>query len=155
MPSDSELSNSEQADDRLLELIGEVLDVAEAPSSAAVESAIALIALRQLDGELMELLADSAHATLAHRGADSVRLLRFELSGCSIEIDAHFGDGITTAQLTPGGVSTVTMVTHDGTSTFLSDELGRFRQPIGERRPRRWRVQFPDGRVVVTPIVRL
>jgi hypothetical protein len=143
------------SDDRLLEVLGEVLDTIEAPSGTAVDSAAQLIALRQLDGDLMELVADSIESSLAQRSVDAGRLLRFEGFGCQIEIDAHFGDGLITVQLTPGGVSEVTTVTAATTATLNSDELGRFREEIGVRGLRRWCVRFPDGRIVVTPIVRL
>jgi hypothetical protein len=142
-------------DDELLALLGSVLDASEAPSASAVEDATGLFALRQLDGELLELLADSAESAVAQRGVDTARLLRFEGSGCRVEIDAHFGDSMITGQLTPAGVSVVTTITTTSSTSTMTDELGRFRLPIGDRGSRRWRVQFDDGRVIVTPTVRL
>jgi hypothetical protein len=135
--------------------LADVLDTIEAPSPSAVESASQLIALRRLDGDLMELVADSIESSLAQRGLDAGRLLRFAGFGRQIEVDAHFGDGQVTVQLTPAGVSAITTVTAANTTTMSSDELGRFREPVGARGLRRWCVRFPDGRILVTPIVRL
>jgi hypothetical protein len=139
----------------ILALLADVLDTIEAPSSSAVEAAQQLFALRQLDGDLMELAADSMESSLAQRGVDSGRLLRFEGGGCQIEIDAQFGDGVVTGQLTPSGVSAISTVTAAGASLVSSDEHGRFRVPIGARGLHRWLVRFADGRIRVTPIVRL
>ena len=143
------------SDDEFLALLGDVLDTIEAPSASAVEGAEQLFALRQLDGDLMELAADSIESSLAQRGAESVRLLRFEGNGCQIEIDAHFGDGVVTGQLTPAGVSAITTVTSAGASRVDSDALGRFREAIVVRGLHRWAIHFADGRSCVTPIVRL
>ncbi|MEO8265762.1 MAG: hypothetical protein ABI706_09670 [Ilumatobacteraceae bacterium] len=143
------------SDDDVLALLGDVLDSIEAPSASAVEGAEQLFALRQLDGDLMDLAADSNETSLAQRGTEAGRLLRFESGGCQIEIDAHFGDGVVTGQLTPGGVSAITTVTSAGASRFDSDALGRFLQPIAGRGLHRWSVRFADGRICVTPIVRL
>jgi hypothetical protein len=148
-------TDSRDPDDELLALLGSVLDASEAPSASAVDGAMELFALRQMDGELIQLLADSAESAVAQRGVDTARLLRFEGSGCRVEIDAHFGDGMITGQLTPGGVSVVTTITTSSSTTTMTDELGRFRLPIGQGGDRRWRVQFDDGRVIVTPTVRL
>ena len=144
------------SDDDFLALLGGVLDTIEAPSASALEGAEQLFALRQLDGDLMELAADSIESSLAQRGAESGgRLLRFDGGGCQIEIDAHFSDGVVTGQLTPGGVSAITTVTSTGASRVDSDALGRFREAIVARGLHRWSVRFADGRTWVTPIVRL
>lgn len=148
-------TTSSNPDDQLLSTLGSVLDQIEAPSPSAVDAATQLIILRSLDGALFGLVADSAEHAVAHRADRTARLLTFEAGDHRLEIDAHLGEGMTTGQLTPAGVSEITMVTGAGSTTVTSDEHGRFRSALGVLGPRRWQVRFSDGAVVVTPIIRM
>jgi len=109
---------------------------------------------RTIDAELAELAYDSAvdaERLLAVRSADTIRLLTFETSELTIELEvAAEGDHRRIlGQLAPAAVGTIELRHVGGLLQLQTDELGRFTADDVEPGPvsLRWRGDEPGAAV--------
>lgn len=144
-------------DDELLRLLGGVLAADDPVPSAAVDAALAAFDLARIDGELAELVSDSAaEAPLAsvRHGGDDGRIVSFAASALGIDVDLPADQPIVVGQLDPSGPTEVELevAVPDGRTERVVlpvDDLGRFQGQLPEGAIR-LRVVLGGG-VVVTP----
>jgi hypothetical protein len=118
-------------DDRLLALLGEVLDEMDPVPADAVAAAHAANLLR-LDGELAELVFDSLlddrEVGVRDAVAGDVRSLTYTAGGRTIELDLTDADVV--GRVTPPGAVGLELVQPSGRTPIATDELGRFRAAL-------------------------
>jgi hypothetical protein len=145
-------------DDRLLELLAGVLDDADGPPDAIVDQAAALIVLRDLDAELLELLSDTRtmEGELVTRAEQlDWRLVVFRGSAFSVtlEISNDTGEAAVIGHIDPAGPHEVELLISGAErSAALQTEDGRFSVP-GPLVPFQVLITLPDGRRGVTPLI--
>jgi hypothetical protein len=141
-------------DDRLLALVGEVLDRIDPVPADATATAVAAD-LGGVDAELAELVFDSllderAVAVRDAPGTD-VRSLTFTAGARTIEIDVSDADVV--GRVTPVGAGTVELEQPRGRRTIPVDDRGRFRAPLAPG-PLRLRFGIADAAVATPWITR-
>jgi hypothetical protein len=134
-------------DDRLLALVGEVLDRIDPVPADATATAVAAD-LGGVDAELADLVFDSllderAVAVRAEPGSD-VRSLTFTAGARTIEVDVSGADVV--GRVTPAGAGTVELEQPRGRRSVAVDDLGRFRAPLA---PGPLRLRFGIGSAAV------
>lgn len=125
-------------DDQLIERLRGLAEQVDAPPAWTAEAARAALATRRLDGELAALVLDSAtdETALARGDEDEVRLVSFEASDVSIELQLHRGS---LRGLVTGASGEVTVERGTGTVTAPIGADGWFtvdRVPPGRLRLR-------------------
>lgn len=121
-------------EDELFALLREGFDEIEPTPTAALDVAIAAIGMRDLDGQLAELIFDSwqqEHVGATRATATDARLLSYTTDGITLDVELH-ADGTTIlGQITPQSTHRVLLETSDGTIVDAgADEFGRFRQVV-------------------------
>lgn len=119
------------------------------PESVAAQ-ARAAFATRRLDEELAELLLDSALAANAVRSDGDVRVLSFEASGVTVELQVE-ANSVRGLAIGAGGQAVVE--TPEGRRSVPIGPDGWFSVPDLPAGPTRVRVRAADGRRIVTPWV--
>ena len=154
-------------DDELLEWLRRIAAEADPVPENIGVAARSAIMLHDLDGELAELIADSAgttseleYETVRRAAADPVedRLLSFEGGGVRVELEIMPGDnGLTViGQLVGAAPDGCELEYGDGhRSTLELDELGRFLLDRTRGGPVRMRCSSVNGSPVVTSWVNL
>ena len=143
-------------DDELERRLRALATEADPPPELVVESAKAAFALRDLDAELAELVADSAvddPAVLTRAVVSDVRMLSFECGDVVVELDVEadpLSRRVRLSGLAVGAVGVVTLVRSDGRSTVDLGDGGRFVADDVEPGPLRLELTTPDGRRVTT-----
>jgi hypothetical protein len=137
-------------DDRLLVLLGEVLDRIDPVPADATATAVAAD-IGGVDAQLAELVFDSllderAVAVRDEPGAD-VRSLTFTAGTRTIEVDVSDADVV--GRVEPAGPGTVELEQPRGRRSVALDDLGRFRAPLAPG-PLRLRLGV-EGTAVATP----
>jgi hypothetical protein len=137
-------------DDRLLALLGEVLDRIDPVPADATATAVAAD-IGGVDAELAELVFDSlvderAVAVRDEPGGE-VRSLTFTAGERTIEVDVSDADVV--GRVTPGGGGSVELEQPRGRRSVPVDDRGRFRAPVAPG-PLRLRFGFA-GAAVATP----
>jgi len=137
----------------LLNELRSVLERVDPPPAEIAEFARAALGWRRLDGELAELLADSALETqataLARSGGTGSRWLTFRSEGLAIDLQIEADGAVRNllGQLAPPPASAAIEVqAGDGTviATADADSLGRFRITLETGDRIRLRVLRPD-----------
>ncbi|HET6949266.1 MAG TPA: hypothetical protein VFI47_02765 [Acidimicrobiales bacterium] len=140
-------------DDRLLDLIGQVIDETDpVPADALAVARAADIG--STDAELAELTFDSLHdeRSLTLRDADTaVRSLGFAAADTTIELD--IADDILVGRVAPPVEADLHLEQASGVHTVRTDALGRFRAPVAAG-PLRLRLAGPGGATATPWIVR-
>ncbi len=143
-------------DDELERRLRALATEADPPPELVVESARAAFALRDLDAELAELIADSAvddPAVLTRAVVSDVRMLSFECGDVVVELDVEadpLSRRVRLSGLAVGAVGVVTIVRADSRSTVDLADGGRFVADSVEPGPLRLELTTPDGRRVTT-----
>ncbi|MFN8157352.1 MAG: hypothetical protein U0R68_08035 [Candidatus Nanopelagicales bacterium] len=143
-------------DDELERRLRALATEADPPPALVVESAKAAFALRDLDAELAELVADSAvddPAVLTRAVVSDVRMLSFECGEVVVELDVEadpLSRRVRLSGLAVGAVGVVTLVRSDGRRTVELGDGGRFVADDVEPGPLRLELTTPDGRRVTT-----
>ena len=137
-------------DDELLSLIGASFDDVAPTPAAALDAARAAIGMRDLEGQLAELIFDSwrqDQVTATRSAATEARLLSFALDDVTLDVELH-ADGTTLlGQVSPEGRHVVELETADGVLVDVgADDFGRFRH-VAAIGPVRLRV----GSRLITP----
>lgn len=137
----------------LLNELRSILERVDPPPVEIADFARAALGWRRLDGELAELLADSALETeataLARSGSSGGRWLTFRSEGLSIDIQIEADGAVRTllGQLAPPpAAAAIEVQAGDGTvaATAAADSLGRFRIGLETGGRIRLRVLRPD-----------
>jgi hypothetical protein len=137
----------------LMNELRSILERVDPPPGEISEFARAALGWRRLDGELAELLADSALETgataLARSGSAGGRWLTFKADGLAIDLQIEADGGVLTllGQLAPPpAAAAIEVQTGDGAvaATADADSLGRFRVKVEARGRIRLRVLRPD-----------
>jgi hypothetical protein len=129
---------------------------ADPPPAFVVESAKAAFALRDLDAELAELVADSAvddPAVLTRAVVSDVRMLSFECGDVTVELDVEtdpLSRRVRLSGLAIGAVGEVAVVRRDSRTSVPLADSGRFVADAVEPGPLRLELTTPDGRRVTT-----
>lgn len=118
-------------DDDLLSLLGASFDDVPPTPPAALEAARAAIGMRDLEGQLAELIFDSwrqDQVTATRSSTAEARLLSFALDDVTLDVELH-ADGTTLlGQVSPEGRHVVEIETGDGVLADVgADDFGRFR----------------------------
>jgi hypothetical protein len=143
-------------DDELERRLRALATEADPPPELVVESAKAAFALRDLDAELAELVADSAvddPAVLTRAVVSDVRMLSFECGDVVVELDVEadpLSRRVRLSGLAVGAVGAVVLVRTDGRSSVDLADGGRFVADDVEPGPLRLELTTPDGRRVTT-----
>jgi hypothetical protein len=123
------------------------------------ESARAAFAMRRIDAELAELVADSATdpAAVAMRGTtDEIRMITFSAESVSFEIQVTPSGGqLSILGLVSGATGPIEVETPTGHVTEVLDDLGRFWVSELDAGPVRFRVTPESGHAVTTTWVNL
>jgi hypothetical protein len=134
-------------DDRLLALVGEVLDRIDPVPADATATAVAAD-LGGIDAELAELVFDSLLDERAVAVRDEpgggVRSLTFTSGARTIEVDVSDADVV--GRVTPPGAGRVELEQPRGRREVPVDDLGRFRAPLA---PGPLRLRFGLGQAAV------
>lgn len=136
-------------DDRLLRLLGEVLDESDpVPPDAAAAARAA--DLGRLDAELADLVFDSLfdeRDVTLRDGAGDVRSLTFTAGAVTLEIDVSATDLV--GRVTPAGGAGLAVEQPGGRRAVTVDDRGRFRAAV---EPGPVRLRFgPVDRQAATP----
>jgi hypothetical protein len=119
-----------EVEERLRKIIERLDPVPDRLLAAALDS----YTWRTVDSELAELVLDSVSEDQGAlvRGREDVRLLSFEASGLTIDIQVSSGGQgrRIVGQLAPPGPATVQIRQGSGVTELDADELGRFRGPL-------------------------
>ncbi len=154
---------AEVHDDALLERLRALAAQADPVPDLVLESAKAAFLMRRLDAELAELVLDSAvdAGPVLVRGVtstddDSVRMLSFETSTLSIEVQVTRADGARSlVGMVSGAFGTLDVETADGRRTVPIDSLGRFAVADVPAGTVRLHLVAADGTAVTTSWVSL
>jgi len=141
-----------EPDDELFDELRSVLRRTDPVPAEVTDFARAALGWRRLDGELAELLEDSAldsEAPALARGGGA-RSLAFRADDLTIDVEIQ--DGHLLGQLAPPAAASVELQGEDGAvaATAEADGLGRFRLELGGEGRFRLRVVPPTGRAVET-----
>jgi hypothetical protein len=129
---------------------------ADSPPELLVDSGLAAFAMRDLDAELAELVADSAldeEVVLTRTVLSDVRMLSFECGEVTVELDVEADPGTHLMQargLVVGATGSITFVRTNSRSLLALDADGRFEAADLPRGPLRLEVTTPEGRRVTT-----
>lgn len=137
-------------DDALLALLGDVLDRTEPLDGHMVDRvARDAFALRTVDSQLAELIADSLQGATGVRSGDGERTLVFGVDGVLIELQLATS-GELHGRVEAPAVATCAAETVDGTVELTPDRHGAFELVVNGPRLRLL-VSTAEGRKVVTP----
>ena len=143
-------------DDELERRLRALATEADPPPELVVESAKAAFALRDLDAELAELVADSAvddPAVLTRAVVSDVRMISFECGTVTVELDVEtdpLSRLVDLRGLVVGAAGAVTIVRSDTRSSVPLDADGRFDSGGLAPGPLRLELTASDGRRVTT-----
>lgn len=160
-PMGPSVPSASPEDEAMLVRLGRIAEAVDPPPPLVYELGHAAFALRRLDAELAQLVADSAFETAGVRGGGDARLLSFEGGDLALEVQVTpSGEhGEVLGQVVPpprstGGVVRLEM--REGVSLSAQlDEVGGFRfddVPLGLVR---FHVELPDVAAVTTTWVSL
>ena len=133
-----------------------VTDEADPPPELVLEAGRAAFAMRAIDAELAELVADSAYddAELVTRAVVSdVRMLSFECGDVSVELDVEtdpWSRSLRVHGIAVGAVGDVVVVRTASRTSVPLDADGRFDAGDVEPGPLRLELATADGRRVTT-----
>ncbi|WP_405071511.1 hypothetical protein OG558_19385 [Kribbella sp. NBC_01510] len=159
--------STDREDDALLEMLSQVAAEADPLPEDVTAAAREAIRMHDLDGQLAELIADSASTAAdleyetvrrATAGITADRLLSFEGGGVRVELEIAPGDdGLTViGQLVGASPVACDVECGDGRrETVQLDELGRFILDRRQGGPVRIRCRSVSGRSVITSWVNL
>lgn len=158
--------STDRDDDVLLELLSQVAAQADPLPEDIAVAAREAISMHDVDGELAELIADSAstapdleyETVRATAGTTADRLLSFEGGGVRVELEVVPGDDALTVigQLVGAAPDSCDLEYGDGRrETVQLDELGRFLLDRWRGGPVRVRCRSAGGRPVITSWVSL
>lgn len=136
-------------DDELAAELAAALADRRAPREVT-EAAKGLFTWRTIDAELAALVDDSLvdEGAALTRAAERLRSVTFEAGEIAILLEIDAAADRIVGQLEPGSAATVRVGSGD---TVAADELGRFIAALPPAAgPLELRVEFPDGRTVVT-----
>lgn len=145
-----------ERDDELERRLRALATEADPPPELVVESAKAAFALRDLDAELAELVADSAvddPAVLTRAVVSDVRMLSFECGDVVVELDVEadpLSRRVRLSGLAVGAIGSVTIIRSDGRSSVELADGGRFVVDEVPPGPLRLELTTADGRRVTT-----
>jgi hypothetical protein len=128
----------DRADDQALRAVRDAFDVVGPVPADAHDAALAAFGLRDLDGQLADLVFDSwlqEHATVQMRSlAEAPRLLSFAGAAGALDVELR-GDGTFVGQVSldrgHAGATVEAQSPHGDVITVPVDELGRFRGSVG------------------------
>lgn len=117
------------SDDQLLDDLRRVLDVVERPPEESVIIAEAAFDWRHLDGELAELVHDSAvdeTELLVRSATDEVRVLSFATG--DVRVDVEFANGRLIGQVVPNEPVVIELLRRGNApaASVTTDEFGSF-----------------------------
>lgn len=144
--------NIEDLEARMRSVTGE----ADPPPELVLEAGRAAFAMRAIDAELAELVADSAYddAELVTRAVVSdVRMLSFECGDVSVELDVEtdpWSRSLRVHGIAVGAVGDVVVVRTASRTSVPLDADGRFDAGDVEPGPLRLELATADGRRVTT-----
>ena len=143
-------------DDRMVSLLGDVLDDIEGAPVTSVDFAVGLFALRHFGNEVMQLIEDSQMAGLASRSDGSTRVLAFSVPACRLELDIDADEQVMVGEVDPPGLESLRLLSQGGVTVVDVDPLGRFRIRIDAIvGPCRFVVEHVDSTTVSTPVFTL
>jgi hypothetical protein len=149
-------------DEALLKLLGEALDEADPVPAEAVQAALALSNLSDVDAELATLVADTLvqqdvvlyrHEVTMEVDASADRLVSFATPQLNVDVELHANDSSMVGVIMPAGVFGIEVETRRQTVVTRSDDLGRFHVELPPG-PFRLHVQAHGGAVVTPWITR-
>lgn len=149
-------------DEVLLKLLGEALDEADPVPAEAVQAAMALSNLSDVDAELATLVADTLieqdvvlyrHEVTLEVDASAERLVSFASPQLNVDVELHANDSSMVGVVMPAGVFEIEVETRQQKVVTRSDELGRFHVELPPG-PCRLHVQAFGGAVVTPWITR-
>jgi hypothetical protein len=117
--------NDDELEDELREAAARLDPIPAGLLRGAVEA----YTFRTLDTELAELTFDSLVADELVRGPDRPRLLTFQASARTIEVEVTEGRLI--GRITPAEPAEITVRSRDRVTSVTADELGRFQTGLG------------------------
>ena len=144
--------NVEDMESKLRAVTGE----ADPLPDLVLEAGRAAFAMRTIDTELAELVADSAYADsglVTRAVASDVRMLSFECGDVTVELDAETDPTTRSVRLqgiAVGAVGDVVVVRATERHVFPLGPDGRFDAGTTEAGPLRLELTTPDGRRVTT-----
>lgn len=150
-------------DEVMLARLGRIAETIDPPPPIVYEMGHAAFAMRHLDAELAQLVADSAFDTAGVRGTGEARLLSFEAGEVALEVQVTSGAedrGEILGQVVPppssGGGGLVRLEVRDGVALSAAlDEVGGFRFDDVPLTLVRFHVQLPGVPAVTTTWVSL
>lgn len=147
------------ADDAMLARLRRVAQAVDPAPPLVYEMGHAAFALRRLDAELAQLVADSSFEAAGVRGTGESRLLSFEAGELAVEVQvtpAGHRRGVIGQVVPPPANGIVRLESHGGdTVTAELDGVGGFRfDDVGGGRVR-FSIELPDAPPVVTTWVSL
>jgi hypothetical protein len=150
-------------DDVLLDLLGDALTEADPVPPEAIEMALALASLNDVDAELATLVADTLvdsdvvlfrhDVTMEPLSGPSDRLVSFTTPQLSLDVDLPAHTPTLVGVITPPGAVDLEVETQAGIVSGRSDDLGRFTVDLPPG-PCRLRIHAPGGTVVTPWITR-
>jgi hypothetical protein len=158
-----ELSDAQLDDEALLARVAEVFNRMDPVPDIAIELALASFGWRDLDAELVTLVADShldetLTAVRAETAGFSPRLLSFEADGVALELEISTerpaGAGVhrhLLGLLVPPGPARIEVRQASGSVSVEADDEGRFAVTDLESGPFRLTCRRPDEAPVSTP----
>ena len=120
--------NKDYTEAQLIELLQQGLVATDPVPADVTEFAMAALTWRTIDAELAEIAFDSAseETPAGVRGPASERMLSYETSKLSIDVEYRTATRRLIGQIAPPQPATVQLHHAKGTSTTVADDLGRF-----------------------------
>jgi hypothetical protein len=114
-------------EDELLERLRRAVAEADGPPQHVLDAARAARTWADVDGELLDLRADSLVDATATRNGGGARLLRFGTPDRTVELQVSgLGTVDVVGQVEPAGTDAVELTHAGGTAIATVDRLGRF-----------------------------
>lgn len=125
--------------------------LADPPPARVLHAAIAAFATRRVDQELAELVLDSDLVPVEElRSGDDVRLVAFECSSVSIELQLQYGRHLSLRGVVTGATGDAVLELPGERHTTALDDDGWFALDGLPAGPARLQVTAEDGTAVVT-----
>lgn len=120
--------NRDYTEAQLIELLRQGLVSTDPVPADVTDFAMAALTWRTIDAELAAIAFDSASEEMPTgvRGSATERMLSYETEKLSIDIEYRSSTRRLIGQVAPAQLATVELHHSRGTSTTVTDELGRF-----------------------------